>query len=463
MKLVDKMKDESLGMALLYNYTKGARVVEMEVYDIILPLIYNDMFRNALIKLPTIEEAIQFCIRKKLLFQQQLIKDIEETKSMTANALAFAMIGQLLEYQKIENQVCGVCLESAKVLEFNEIIELGKYFQGKTKEEVLAAFDAPTPKIAFLDSETLGEDVDLSGLSLLGDVTLQTTDTCLEERMAAIKDANIIISNKIVLDSMLLAQAKNVELICVTATGYNHVETRYCKKYDITLCNVKGYSTNSVAQHTFALLLSLYNKIPYYHDYIDGGNYSSSSMFSHFDYAFHELDKKTWGIVGMGDIGQKVASIATAFGANVQYYSTSGKNTGQDYPCCDFETLLKTSDIISIHAPFNETTDNLFDKEAIFKMKKGAYLINVGRGKIVNEQAVVDALNEEVLAGVGLDVFENEPFYQESSLLQIKDANRLIMTPHIAWAGVETRNRVIEEVCLNISTYLVGNKRNACK
>lgn len=462
MKLVDKMKDESLGMALLYGFTKGANKVEMDVYDVVLPLVYNDMFRKALIKEESVQEAIAFCVSKKLLFLKNLLNDIEETKEMTARALAMAMIGQLLEYPMEDGVVYGKCVEGAKVLDFNEMETLGSYFSGKSKEEVLACFESPIPKIVFLDSETLGNDVDLSGLLKLGNVVLQTKDTSMEQRKEAMKDANIIISNKIVLEPMLLANAKKVELICVTATGYNHVEMRYCKKHDITVCNVKGYSTNSVVQHTFALLLNLYNKIPYYHQYIDSGNYSTSSLFSHFDYVFHELDGKKWGIVGMGDIGQKVAMIATAFGADVQYYSTSGKNQGQSYPCVDLDILLQTSDIISIHAPFNEATENLFNKETIFKMKKGSYLINVGRGKIVDEQAVVDALNENILAGVGLDVFEKEPFYEESPLLTIKDPNRLVMTPHIAWAGIETRNRVVEEVCLNISSYLLGNKRNAC-
>ena len=185
-------------------------------------------------------------------------------------------------------------------------------------------------------------------------------------------------------------------------------------------------------------------------------------MFTHLGYTFHELTGKTWGIVGMGDIGRKVAEIATAFGCQVQYYSTSGKNNQQNYQQVDFDTLLESSDIISIHAPLNSQTENLFDQSAFAKMKDSAYLINVRRGKIVNEADLVEALKEHRLAGAGLDVFENEPFCCNSPLLEIKDATKLIMTPHIAWAPIETRNRVIEEVCLNIEGFKTNNLRNVC-
>lgn len=256
--------------------------------------------------------------------------------------------------------------------------------------------------------------------------------------------------------------ASKLQLICVTATGVNNIDLEYCKNVGITVCNVKGYSTNAVAQHTFALLLDLYNKNHYYHNYIDSGNYSSSSMFTHLGHTFHELDGKTWGIVGMGEIGRKVASIARAFGCQVQYYSTSGKNNNQDYQQVDFDTLLATSDIISIHAPLNSKTENLFNQTAFEKMKESAYLINVGRGKIINEADLVAALKNNQLAGAGLDVFEQEPFNGTSPLLEIKDATKLIMTPHIAWAPIETRNRVIEEVCLNIEGFKSNNLRNVC-
>ena len=185
-------------------------------------------------------------------------------------------------------------------------------------------------------------------------------------------------------------------------------------------------------------------------------------MFTHLGYTFNELANKTWGIVGMGEIGQKVASIASAFDCNVQYYSTSGKNNHQAYKQVDFDTLLKTSDIISIHAPLNKQTENLFNHDAFIKMKPSAYLINVGRGKIVNEKDLVEALKNYQLAGAGLDVFENEPFNDGSPLLQINDATKLIMTPHIAWAPVETRNRVIDEVCLNIEGFKNNKLRNVC-
>ena len=185
-------------------------------------------------------------------------------------------------------------------------------------------------------------------------------------------------------------------------------------------------------------------------------------MFTHLGHSFHELDNKVWGIVGMGDIGRKVANLAKAFGCQVQYYSTSGKNNQAQFKRVDFDTLLKTSDIITIHAPLNKQTEYLFDEEAFSKMKSSAYLINVGRGKIVKETALVNALKNHLIAGAGLDVFENEPINADSKLLEIQDSTRLLMTPHIAWAPVETRNRVIEEVCLNIESFKKGNCRNRC-
>ncbi len=292
----------------------------------------------------------------------------------------------------------GNCNPS-KILDLNEAIILGEMLTGKSLSDVIEILQADF-KIVFLDSETLGDDIDLMKLKKLGAVTIYH-QTDKDEIKSRIQNANVVITNKHYLGEEELKDALQLKLICVTATGVNNIDLEYCKKAGITVCNVKGYSTNAVAQHTFALLLDLYNKNHYYHDYIDSGNYSSSSMFTHLGHTFHELANKTWGIVGMGDIGRKVAAIASAFDCKVQYYSTSGKNNQQNYQQVDFDTLLKTSDIISIHAPLNKQTENLFNKDSFKKMKSTAYLINVGRGKIVNENDLAEAIKNHSIAGAG--------------------------------------------------------------
>ncbi len=316
-------------------------------------------------------------------------------------------------------------------------------------------------KIVFLDSKTVGDDVDFTFLEGLGDVIYYDNieDTLISE---AVSDANVVITNKKILHKGNLQGAKALGLICVTATGYNNIDLEYCRLQNIAVSNVRGYSTESVVQQTFSLLLDLYNKNHYYHDFIQSEKYSSGTAFSHFNLPFHELRKKVWGVVGMGDIGRRVSDIASAFGCCVQYYSTSGKNHQQAYPSVDLDTLLSTSDIITIHAPLNSDTENLFTIEEFKKMKSSAYIINVGRGKIINEEDLVVALNQNLISGAGLDVFASEPFTKDSPLLTINNPTKLLMTPHIAWATVEARNRCIQEVAMNIESFLNGKIRNAC-
>lgn len=459
MKLVDGMKDEKLGSAILYCFTKGYGNVPMDLYNIVLPLLFNDTFRNEIGKFDDFSQCIKSCLKIDVDFINKVLADIKNMDDITNRGLGISLLNKDLRFEITDGIMSGSCNPS-KILDLNEAIKLGEMLKNKSLDEVIEMLKDDF-KIVFLDSETLGSDIDLTKLNKLGAVTIypQTDTKDIPER---IKDADVVITNKYNLNEAQLKDATKLKLICVTATGVNNIDLEYCKKTNITVCNVKGYSTNAVAQHTFALLLDLYNKNHYYHDYIASGNYASSSMFTHLGYSFNELANKTWGIVGMGDIGQKVASIAKAFDCNIQYYSTSGKNNQQPYKQVDFETLLKTSDIISIHAPLNKQTENLFNRDAFAKMKSSAYLINVGRGKIVNEKDLVEALKNYQLAGAGLDVFENEPFKDDCPLLQINDATKLIMTPHIAWAPIETRNRVIDEVCLNIEGFKHNKLRNVC-
>lgn len=298
-------------------------------------------------------------------------------------------------------------------------------------------------KIVFLDVKTIGEDIDLSYFDQLGEVVKYPFSTP-EEALERTKDADVIILNKVEINERSIGKAEKLKLVCVTATGTNNLDKEYLEKRKIAWRNVAGYSTESVAQHTFALLFYLLEKLRYYDDYVKTEKYIGDVSFTHFANAFHEIAGMTWGIVGLGNIGRRVADIASCFGCKVIYYSTSGKNNNSTYERVDFEKLLTESDIISVHAPLDQNTKGLFDKEAFQKMKNSAIFINVGRGPIVVEKDIVEALNEGEIAGAGLDVLSVEPMKEENPLRVIKDSNRLIITPHIAWASVEARTRLME-------------------
>ena len=460
MKLVDKMKDEKLGTALLYNFTKGYGHVPMDVYDIVLPLLFDDSFRKHIQEASSFEECLQMCQSENAQFFQNILTDYQESKEMTSRALGICLLNQYLRFEVEDAQMKGIANESS-ILDLNEAIRLGEELKGKYIDEILKSLKKKKMKIVFLDRETVGHDLDFQELMDLGEVYIYD-QTKREDIVSRIHDAHIVITNKHILNEEVLKQAPLVELICVTATGYNNIDIDYCHQHQITVCNVQGYSTNSVAQHTFALLLDLYEKNHYYHNYVSSGQYSSSSLFTHFEQPFYELEGKTWGIVGLGNIGKKVAQIAKTFGCHVVYYSTSGKNNSSEYQKVDFDTLLSTCDIITIHAPLNKQTHHLFNKEAFAKMKKTSYLINVGRGPIINENDLYEALKNDVIAGAGLDVFEQEPMGKDNPLLAIQNPTKLLMTPHIAWATQEARARCIKEVIENIKAYQINKPRNVC-
>jgi glycerate dehydrogenase len=314
-------------------------------------------------------------------------------------------------------------------------------------------------KIVFLETDTLGTDVNLSKFDKLGEV-IRYPQTALAEVPQRIKDADIIIVNKLAMNEMTLAEATNLKLICLTATGTNIVDFDYTNSRNITVTNVKGYSTQSVIQHTFALFFYVYEKLSYYDEFVKSGNYIRSDIFSHFEMKFNELYGKTWGIIGLGEIGRGVAEIAKLFGCKVVYYSTSGRNDNSAYKKVDLDTLLSEADVISIHAPLNDKTVDLIGENELRKMKRSAILLNLGRGPIINEHALYKALSEDWIAGAGLDVLTVEPMAASNPLSKIKDSTKLIITPHIAWATVEARQRVTDEVSKNIKAYLNGEKRN---
>lgn len=313
-------------------------------------------------------------------------------------------------------------------------------------------------KIVLLDGKTLGDDLDLTIFNALGDVTTYKF-THVDEVVDRIKDVDVVITNKVTLGAHNL-KATQVKLICVTATGTNNIDLEYCKNNGIGVCNVAGYSTDSVAQHTFAMLFYLLEHLNYYDAYVKKGHYVDDEMFTHFARKFYQVKDKTWGIIGLGAIGRRVAEIATVFGAKVKYYSTSGRNNDQPYEQVDLDTLLKESDILSIHAPLNENTKNLIGYDELVKMKESSILLNLGRGTIVNEEDLVRALNENQIQAAGLDVLEHEPMNQGNVLLEIQDSSKLLVTPHIAWASKEARETVIAEVYANIETFFNGGKRN---
>lgn len=312
-------------------------------------------------------------------------------------------------------------------------------------------------KIVVLDGKTLG-NVDYEKLKEFGEVKYFDT-TNKDEVIERIKDANIILTNKVVLNESNLKYAKNLELICETATGFNNIDVVYAKENRIAVTNVAGYSTNTVAQHTFATVLSLYDKISYYDRFVKSGNYSKSGLFTDLTKPFYELEGKTWGIIGLGAIGKRVAKIAEVFGVKVIYYSTSGKNYNSEYKRVSFEELLKESDIISIHAPLNESTNRLMNYNSIKQMKKSALLINMGRGPIVVEEDLAKAIDENIIAGAALDVFEIEPIKENNPLVNVKNKENLILTPHIAWASVEARERLFKEIIENIRAFYNGEIR----
>lgn len=308
-------------------------------------------------------------------------------------------------------------------------------------------------KLVFLDTKTIGEDIDLSAYDALGEVVKYGFST-LEEIPERVKDADVLIVNKIAINEQTIGTAKNLKLVCVTATGTNNLDKEYLKKRGIAWRNVAGYSTESVTQHTFALLFYLLEKIRYYDDYVKNEKYINDTVFTHFAEHFNEVNGKTWGIIGLGTIGRRVADIAKAFGARVIYYSASGSPAQEGYEQVDFETLLATSDIVSVHAPLNEYTKDLMDREAFAKMKKTAIFLNLGRGPIVVEQDLYEALETGEIAAAGLDVLCEEPMSETNPLAKIKDSKKLIITPHIAWASVEARNRLMQIIVEQIRKFL---------
>ena len=305
-------------------------------------------------------------------------------------------------------------------------------------------------KIVLLDTLTFGNS-DLSGFDALGEVTNYET-TNHEQTLERIKDANVIVTNKVVISSEMMDECTELKLICIAATGMNNVDLDAAKEKNIAVKNVAGYSTDSVIQHTFSMLFYMMGHSRYYDEYVKDGSWQKSEVFTHVAQPFFELKGKKWGIIGLGEIGRGVAKIATAFGAEVSYYSTSGKNDNSEYKRETISNLLEQSDIISIHAPLNADTQDLIAHSELLMMKDGATLLNLGRGGIVSEEALSYILDAKPIY-VGLDVLEKEPMEKDHALSKVKAKDRLYITPHIAWTSVEARAKLIASIIDNIKQY----------
>lgn len=314
-------------------------------------------------------------------------------------------------------------------------------------------------KLVVLERNSVGTDVDVSCYEKFGEVTYYP-NTVAENTAERVKDADIVIANKAPMNENTLKDAPNVKLICLFATGFDNVDLAYCKSRGIKVANVVNYSTAAVVQHTLLLALALEEKLIHYDNYVKSGEYGAQDRFSNFDRPFGELDGKTWGIVGMGNIGRGVARVAQALGCKVIFYSASGKSACTEYERVEFDELLAQSDILSLHCPLSDRTRGLINKAAFAKMKKTAVLVNVARGPVVDTQALYEALTQGQIAAAGLDVLEKEPISRDNPLNEIKDSTKLIITPHMAWASTEARERLVDEVVKNIQAFLDGEERN---
>ncbi|MFT7824446.1 MAG: D-2-hydroxyacid dehydrogenase [Sulfurimonas sp.] len=305
--------------------------------------------------------------------------------------------------------------------------------------------------IVILDAKTLGNDIDLSALDRFGKVVrYETTDP--SETYERIRNATVVITNKVVINRLHMQRCPLLKLICVAATGMNNVDLDAAAQIGIEVKNVAGYSTQSVVQHTFAMALYLLEKMAYYDKTVKSGDWSRSGLFTDVSGPFFEISGKKWGIIGLGEIGKGVAKVAAAFGAEVNYYSTSGANRNADYPQQSLEALLGSCDIISIHAPLNDATHNLLNASNLSLLKEESILLNLGRGGIINETDLAQELESRNIYA-GLDVVEKEPIPTDNPLLQIEAQERLLITPHIAWTGREARVKLLEGIVENIKTF----------
>ena len=310
-------------------------------------------------------------------------------------------------------------------------------------------------KITMLDSATLGSDIDLSIFERFGELKI-FKGTSPEDVVKNIADSDVVILNKVKVGRQNLVECKNVKLICETATGFDNIDVEYCREKGIAVCNVVGYSTQNVAQVTLAMALSLVCHLNEYNRLVVDGTYSRGKGANIVTPVYHEIYGKTWGVVGYGNIGKQVAKVAEAFGCRVIVYK---RTPTDDAECVDIDTLCREADIISLHTPLNDGTLNLINEDRIAMMKKDAILINVARGAVVDEAAVVKAILEKRIGGLGVDVYSAEPMPQDHPYAEIAGLDNVFLTPHMAWGSYEARVRCCNEIVKNIEAYLNGEIR----
>lgn len=313
-------------------------------------------------------------------------------------------------------------------------------------------------KMTFLDVDSLGPGLDLARFSSWGEVVLWP-NTLDDERVPRLADSTVAVANRIRFDEGVFAACPQLKLVLLTATGYNNVDLEAARRHGVAVCNIVGYSTESVTQHTFALLLALMEQTAWLDGYAKT-RWAGSTTFEHLNRPFHEIGGKAWGIIGLGNIGRRVAEVAQAFGARPSYFSVSGTDRATALPRLNLETLLRNSDIVTIHSPLNDATRGLIGAQQLAWMKPSAYLVNVGRGGILDEAALAATLDAGGLAGAALDVTLPEPPNATNPLLALEHPERLILSPHVAWASVESRNRCLDEVEANLQAWLAGTRRN---
>ena len=310
-------------------------------------------------------------------------------------------------------------------------------------------------RIVFLDAATIGEDLTYESFCELGEVVVYQT-TSEDEFENHIQGADVVVINKLRLNATNLPKAPSVKLICLAATGFDNVDLEYCRKAGIGVCNVVGYSTQSVAQLTLSMALSLYTNLTQFTDFVRSGEYTRVGLANKLTPVYHEIAGKTWGIVGYGNIGKQVARVAETMGCKILVYK---RTPIEGVECVALDTICQKSDILSLHVPLNKQTKNLLDKKHIAMLKKGAVVINVARGAVADEGALAKAVLEEHIGGLGIDVYSKEPFDSNHPFNKIKHLPNVLLTPHMAWGGYETRVRLLTEIKENILSFYNGKKR----
>ncbi len=310
-------------------------------------------------------------------------------------------------------------------------------------------------KISVLDVKTLGNGLDLSGLHKLGDVTVYDLTT-QEQAIERIQDAEVLILNKVKLTKDNLPHAKNLKLVCITATGFDNVDIDYCREHGIAVCNVVGYSTDSVVQLTVSMAFSLATKLLTYDKFVKSGDYTKSGIFNRVEPVFREMSALTWGVVGLGNIGAKVASIAKTMGCRVLAYK---RNPVSEFECVDIDTLCQESDIITVHTPLNDGTFHLINENRLSQMKDGVVLVNVARGAVFDEESVTNAVLNGKIGGLGVDVYSTEPMQADSPYQKLLHRDDVLFTPHMAWGACDARQRCVDEIEANIKSFINGENR----